>query len=81
MIVTPEPLDRLHDSQAPLLFLDLSGSDQILRARIFDLLLKQRLYEDEGSLHRFIWDLLQKTAPQAFRMHIQGRFLWLALEK
>ena len=81
LLVSSDSLGQERAVEEPLLFIDLSGCDQILRARILDLLMSQRLFTAAGSIPLYLWDLLQAAAPRAFSVHMQGKVLWLGLEK
>ena len=52
--------------------------DQVTRARVFSALSKTHLYTDDGSIHAFLWNLIQQAAPQPFRVYQDGKLVWLA---
>ena len=81
IIVSPDPLGQADVARESLLFIDLAGCDQILRARIFGLLQSQRLFTADGSIHGYLWELLKSAAPQAFTVYMQDEVAWLTLEK
>lgn len=81
MIVASDPLGQLDAIEETLLFIDLTGCDQILRSRIFGLLQNQRLFTEDGSIHSYLWELLKSAAPQAFTVYMQDQLVWLALDK
>ena len=81
VIIAPEPLGSPDVADETLLFIDLAGCDQILRSRIFGLLQKQRLFTEDGSIHEYLWVLLQSAAPQAFTVYVQDKLVWLTLSK
>jgi len=64
-----------------MLFIDLTGCDQILRSRIFELLQKYHVFTEKGSTHGYVWELLQQVAPQAFTVYMHNDVAWLALAK
>ncbi len=77
ILVTGEALGETRQPEAPLLFIDLRACDQILRARIFELLQTVRLFGEDGSIHSFLWELITAARPQAFRVHQQHQVTWL----
>ncbi|MDX2480158.1 MAG: hypothetical protein QNK24_07465 [Desulfuromusa sp.] len=79
LIVAPDPLERLDVTEESLLYIDLTGCDQILRSRIFGLLQKYRLFTEDGSIHGYLGKLLKSATPQAFTVYMQGELVWLAL--
>ncbi len=81
LLVTPYPVLRLKQEAKgdPLLFIDLTGCDQIMRARIFGTLKTTRMYSEDGSVHQYLWNLLKSTAPQSFTVYIEDGILWLSL--
>lgn len=81
LLVSSDPLGRLEDIEESMLFIDLSGCDQILRSRIFGLLQSQRLFTEDGSIHEYLWELLKSAAPQSFSVYMQDELVWLALDK
>jgi len=81
MLISATPLAQGSRGEEPLLFIDLAGSDQILRARIFELLQSYRIFADNGSIHGYIWKLLKNASPQAFTIYVQDRLTWLTLAK
>lgn len=80
ILVTPYPVGRLEHEEEPLLFIDLTGCDQIMRARIFGVLQSTRLYTEDGGIHKYLWNLLKDTSPQTFSMYVQNNILWLSLD-
>jgi len=80
ILVTPYPIERLEHEEEPLLYIDLTGCDQIMRTRIFGVLQSTRLYTEDGGIHKYIWSLLKETSPQTFSMYMQNNILWLSLE-
>ena len=80
LIVTPDPLERLEAGDVSLLFIDLVGCDQMLRSRIFGLLQTTRLFAEDGSIHKYLWELLKSAAPQAFSLYMQDGLVWLSLD-
>ncbi|NOQ42670.1 MAG: hypothetical protein GQ563_09270 [Desulfuromusa sp.] len=80
LIVAPDPLGQLADTEGSLLFIDLAGCDQILRSRIFGLLQSQRLFVEDGSIHGYLWELLKSATPQAFSVYMQDGLVWLTLD-
>lgn len=80
LIVAPAHLGKFDVAEESLLFIDLTGCDQILRARIFGLLQSHRLFTEDGSIHRYLWELLKSAAPQAFTVYMQDELVWLALD-
>lgn len=81
LVVTPQPLGKKGVVTGPLLFVDLTGCDRILRARIFELLQKQHLFADDDALHGYLWRLLKNAAPRAFTVSMQGERLNLEAAK
>lgn len=81
LLVSAEPLSRARSEGDPLLFIDLAGSDQILRSRIFELLTSHHLFADGGSIESFIWELVLNASPQVFSLYWQDHIAWLALDK
>ncbi len=79
VVVSPVPLGKKGASTEPLLFIDLTGCDQVLRSRIFGLLQKYRLFTEEGSTSGYVWELLQLVAPQAFTVYMHDNVAWLSL--
>ena len=80
LVVAPAPLDKKGVADGPLLMIDLAGCDQVMRTRIFDLLLHTRLFTDDGSVHNFLWRLLQIASPQVFKVSMEGQRLLLAVD-
>ena len=80
LVVSPDPLNQAGVAAGPLLMIDLANCDQVTRARIFDLLLKVRLFTEDGSIHSYLWQLLQNAAPQVFKVSMEGQRLLLAVE-
>ena len=80
MVVAPDPLDEEGVAGGPLLLIDLAGCDQIMRTRIFDLLLNTRLFTEDGSIHGYLWRLLQGASPQVFKVSMEGQRLLLAVD-
>ncbi len=81
LIIAPVPLGSASIVTEPLLFIDLSGCDQMLKSRIFALLQNYRLFTEEGSPHGYVWELLKKTAPQIFTIYMHDNVAWLQLEQ
>lgn len=81
LIVAPAPLGQSGVANGALLFIDLTGCDQILRSRIIGLLQSVRLFTEDGSIHRYLGELLKSAAPQAFTVYMQGDLVWLSLAK
>lgn len=81
LIVVPEPLHRKGIAEGPMLLIDLTGSDQILRTRIFELLLQTRLFTADGSIQDYLWKLLQKASPQEFTVSVEGERMWLVVDR
>ncbi len=81
LIIAPDPLEQDGVAKGPLLFVDLAGCDQILRSRIFGLLLSDRLFTEDGSIYRYLGKLMKSAAPQAFTVYMQGELVWLSLAK
>lgn len=79
VLVASTPLGKYDTIQDSLLFIDLTGCDQILRARIFSILQSTRLFTEDGSIHKYIWKLLKSAAPQAFTLFMQDNLVWLEL--
>lgn len=80
LLIAAMPLDRLSAGNHELLYIDLAGCDQVLRARIFELLMTQRLFDpDAGSLPQYVWKLIQNASPQTFKLYWQDGLTWLAL--
>lgn len=81
LLVSEKPLHKLEQGDdRQLLFIDLTGSDQILRARMFELLLNGSVFGPEGHPQNYIWELLRKATPQAFSMYWQNDMIWLSAE-
>lgn len=80
IVVAPEPLNKKGVAEGSLLMIDLAGCDQIMRTRIFDLLLSTRLFTEDGSVHSYLWRLLQTTSPQVFKVSMVGQHLMLAVD-
>ena len=81
LLVSPTPLSRAESEGEPLLFIDLAGTDEILRSRIFELLTSQHLFTDGGNIHSFIWELVLNASPQVFSLYWQDHIAWLALSR
>ena len=81
ILVAPYPVEKLEHKGETLLYIDLTGCDQIMRARIFGELQSTRMYTEDGSVHKFIWNLLKNTAPQSFSMYMEDEILWLSLDE
>ncbi len=80
LLLAPDPLGRKGVArERKLLFIDLTGCNQILRARIFGLLQSQRLFTEDGSIHGYIWALLKSAAPQSFNLYMQDNVTWLSV--
>ncbi|MCK5826001.1 MAG: hypothetical protein KAG93_03120 [Desulfuromusa sp.] len=81
LLLAPDPLGREGIARGrELLFINLVGCNQILRARIFDLLQSQRLFTEDGSIHGYLWALLKSSAPQSFSMYTQDNVTWLSVD-
>ena len=80
LVVAPDPLDEGGVAGGPLLMIDLAGCDQVMRTRIFELLLRTRLFTDDGSVHSFLWRLLKNASPQVFKVSMEGQRLLLAVD-
>ncbi len=80
LLVAPEPLTKPGVAEGPLLLIDLAHSDQILRARILELLQQLRLFDEPEGMTDFLWQLLQQTTPQAFRVMVAGERLQMTVE-
>jgi len=80
ILVADKPLHRLISDDRELLFVDLSGCDQILRARVFELLLSQSMFVPDGTLHGYLWELIKNASPQAFNLYWQGDLAWLSVD-
>jgi len=81
ILVAPYPVEKLEHTGETLLYIDLTGCDQIMRARIFGELQSTRMYTEDGSVHKFLWNLLKNTAPQSFSMYMEDEILWLSLDE
>lgn len=79
VLVASTPLGKHDSDEDSLLFIDLTGCDQILRSRIFGLLQSTRLFTEDGSIHKYLWELLKNAAPQAFTIFMQDNLVWLEL--
>jgi len=80
LLLAPNPLGRKGIAEGPLLFINLTGCNQIIRARIFGLLQSQRLFTEDGSLHGYVWALLKSAAPQAFSLYMENNLAWLSID-
>ena len=80
IIVSPDPLGEEGVAEGPLLLIDLTGCDQILRSRIFELLQSVRLFTADGSIQDYLWQLLKSASPQTFSVTVEGERLWLAVD-
>ncbi len=80
IIVAPDPLNEEGVANGPLLLIDLVGSDQILRSRIFELLQTVRLFTADGSIQDYLWELLKSASPQSFSVSVEGERMWLAVD-
>ena len=78
ILVSPSPVAKLKDEREPLLFVDLAGCDQILRSRIFGTLQTTRMFNEDGSIHQYLWNLLESASPQTFSVYVQDGLLWLS---
>jgi len=79
VLVTPYPISKLEHKGEMLLYIDLTGCDQIMRTRIFSTLQNTRMYTEDGSVHKYLWNLLKNTSPQSFSMYMEDGILWLSL--
>lgn len=81
LLLAPDPLGREGIArERELLFINLAGCNQILRARIFGLLQSQRLFTEDGSIQGYLWALLKSAAPQSFSMYTQDNVTWLSVD-
>ncbi|SHJ31988.1 hypothetical protein SAMN02745165_02107 [Malonomonas rubra DSM 5091] len=80
VLVLPDPINEEGVADGPMLLIDLTGCDQMMRARIFELLQSVRLYTEDGSIQDYIMALLKSASPQAFSVFIEGERAWLALD-
>jgi len=80
LLITPDPIDEEGVTAGPLLLIDLVDIDQILRARIVELLQQVRLFTEDGSLQDYLWELLKSASPQAFEVAVDGKRMWLAVD-
>lgn len=81
LIVAPDPLTQMGVTEGPLLMIDLTGCDQMLRARIFEVLQDSRLFTGGGSMQDFLWKLLKNASPQSFTVSAEGERMWLSVAK
>lgn len=81
LVVVRDSLEEPGITDEPFLFIDLKGCDRVLRSRILGLLMEQRLFTEDGSIHGYLWALLQNAAPQAFKVYLRGRMLWVSLDE
>ena len=77
IVVSPDPLGEEGVAKGPLLLIDLTGCDPMLRSRMFELLQKVRLFTEDGSIQDYLMALLKNATPQAFTMFTQGELIWL----
>ncbi|WP_303721927.1 hypothetical protein [Malonomonas rubra] len=77
IIVAPNPLGEEGVAKGPLLLIDLTGTDPMLRSRIFEQLQKVRLFTEDGSVQDYVSALLKNAAPQSFTLFMQGELMWL----
>lgn len=77
VVVSPDPLGEEGVAKGPLLLIDLTGCDQMLRSRIFELLQEVRLFTEDGSIQDYLLALLKNATPQAFTVFMQGELVWL----
>lgn len=80
LLVAAKPLNRLNADDRELLYIDLVGCDQILRARVLELLRTQRLFAPDGTIHGYLWELMKNASPQAFSLYWQGNLAWLSVD-
>jgi hypothetical protein len=81
MLVVPNPIGEEGVADGPMLWIDLAGSDQLLRTRIFEQLQKVRLFTEDGSIQDYLWALLKSASPQSFSVFAEGERMWLAVAK
>lgn len=81
LLIVAKPLTRLAAGEESILFIDLADCDQIMRARILELLKTQRLFGDDGRIQDYVWELVKSASPQAFSLYWQNHLAWLALDK
>jgi len=80
LLVAPDPINEEGVTAGPLLVIDLVDIDQILRARIVELLQQVRLFAEDGSMQDYLWELLKSASPQAFEVAVEGERMWLAID-
>ena len=80
ILVVPNPITEEGVAKGPMLLIDLVGCDQMLRARIFELLQSVRLFAEDGSIQDYLWELLKSASPQAFSVAVEGEQMWLAVD-
>jgi hypothetical protein len=80
LIVSPDPLGEPDIAEGVLLYIDLTGCNQILRSRIFEALQTTRLFIDDGSVHAYLWELLKSASPQSFKVYRQDNLIWLSVD-
>lgn len=79
LLIAAKPLSKLETDDREMLYIDLSGCDQILRARILEMLLSKRLFAPDGTIHGYLWELIKSASPQAFNLYWQGTLAWLSV--
>ncbi len=79
LLLAPNPLNREGVASGPLLFINLTGCNQIIRAWIFGLLQSQRLFTEDGSMSEYVWALLESAKPQSFNLYMQDNITWLSV--
>jgi len=80
ILVLPDPISEQGVAEGPMLLIDLTGCDQIMRARMFELLQSVRLFTEDGSIQDYLMALLKSASPQAFSIFSEDEMVWLALD-
>ena len=81
ILIAPDPIGEEGVAEGPLLLIDLTGCDQILRSRIIESLQKVRLFTEDGSIQDYLFDLLKSASPQSFSVSVEGELMWLAVDR
>ncbi len=81
VLVVPDPIGEEGVAKGPMLLIDLTGCDQIMRTRIFEQLQSVRLFTEDGSIQDYLWALLKSASPQSFSAYVEGERMWLTLDK
>lgn len=81
LLVVPRPIDQDGVADGPMLLIDLAGCDQIMRMRIFEQLQSVRLFTEDGSIQDYFWALLKSVSPQSFSAFVEGKRMWISLDK